>query len=94
MASGGRGGRGNLAFKSARNTAPALAEFGEKVGKALGWVAWEAGAGVLEVMGTGSGQANIAAWRLEGQPVMAPALATHVVPAGPCLPLTGTGDLD
>lgn len=30
VASGGRGGRGNLAFKSARNTAPALAEFGEK----------------------------------------------------------------
>ena len=31
VASGGRGGRGNLAFKSARNNAPALAEFGEKV---------------------------------------------------------------
>lgn len=30
MAPGGRGGRGNLSFKSARNTAPALAEFGEK----------------------------------------------------------------
>ncbi|PSC71478.1 GTP-binding chloroplastic [Micractinium conductrix] len=30
VAPGGRGGRGNLAFKSARNTAPALAEFGEK----------------------------------------------------------------
>jgi GTPase involved in cell partitioning and DNA repair len=32
VAAGGRGGRGNLAFKSSRNTAPALAEFGEKVG--------------------------------------------------------------
>lgn len=32
VAAGGRGGRGNLAFKTARNTAPALAEFGEKVG--------------------------------------------------------------
>jgi GTPase involved in cell partitioning and DNA repair len=31
VATGGRGGRGNLAFKSARNNAPALAEFGEKV---------------------------------------------------------------
>ncbi|KAL4858432.1 putative GTP-binding protein [Chlorella vulgaris] len=30
VAAGGRGGRGNLSFKSARNTAPALAEFGEK----------------------------------------------------------------
>ncbi|EFN58274.1 hypothetical protein CHLNCDRAFT_8434, partial [Chlorella variabilis] len=30
VAPGGRGGRGNLAFKTARNTAPALAEFGEK----------------------------------------------------------------
>lgn len=30
VAAGGRGGRGNLAFKTARNTAPALAEFGEK----------------------------------------------------------------
>lgn len=30
LAAGGRGGRGNLSFKSARNTAPAIAEFGEK----------------------------------------------------------------
>lgn len=30
LAAGGRGGRGNLAFKTARNNAPALAEFGEK----------------------------------------------------------------
>jgi GTP-binding protein len=30
LAAGGRGGRGNLAFKSSRNTAPAIAEFGEK----------------------------------------------------------------
>lgn len=30
IAKGGRGGRGNLAFKSAKNTAPTLAEFGEK----------------------------------------------------------------
>lgn len=30
MAVGGRGGRGNLAFKTSRNTAPTLAEFGEK----------------------------------------------------------------
>ena len=29
LAAGGRGGRGNLAFKSGRNTAPTLAEFGE-----------------------------------------------------------------
>ena len=30
LAAGGRGGRGNLAFKTARNTAPALAELGER----------------------------------------------------------------
>lgn len=36
VAPGGRGGRGNLAFKSARNTAPALAEFGEKVDRWMG----------------------------------------------------------
>ncbi|GAB4814620.1 hypothetical protein N2152v2_001666, partial [Parachlorella kessleri] len=30
LAEGGRGGRGNLAFKTARNTAPALAELGER----------------------------------------------------------------
>eukprot|EP00887_Chlorella_sp_A99_P002031 scaffold18.g2031.t1 len=30
LVAGGRGGRGNLAFKSARNTAPAIAELGEK----------------------------------------------------------------
>ena len=30
LAAGGRGGRGNLAFKTARNNAPAMAEFGEK----------------------------------------------------------------
>lgn len=38
VASGGRGGRGNLAFKSARNNAPAMAEFGEKVRVVAGWV--------------------------------------------------------
>lgn len=30
IAPGGRGGRGNMSFKTARNTAPAMAEFGEK----------------------------------------------------------------
>ena len=30
LAPGGRGGRGNMSFKTARNTAPAMAEFGEK----------------------------------------------------------------
>ena len=36
LAPGGRGGRGNMAFKTSRNSAPALAEFGEK-GREL-WV--------------------------------------------------------
>lgn len=30
IAPGGRGGRGNMSFKTARNSAPAIAEFGEK----------------------------------------------------------------
>ena len=30
LAPGGRGGRGNMSFKTARNSAPAMAEFGEK----------------------------------------------------------------
>lgn len=30
LAAGGQGGRGNLAFKTSRNNAPAMAEFGEK----------------------------------------------------------------
>ena len=55
LVAGGRGGRGNLAFKSARNTAPAIAELGEKgaemwvdlelklVGGGGGWGGWGGG---------------------------------------------------
>ena len=55
LAIGGRGGRGNLAFKSARNNAPTIAEFGEK-GKEL-WLDLElklvADAGIVGVPNAG-----------------------------------------
>lgn len=57
VASGGRGGRGNLAFKSARNTAPALAEFGEKVrGGMRGGLGWSAGGGEMCRVDGGTGK--------------------------------------
>ncbi len=86
VASGGRGGRGNLAFKSARNTAPALAEFGEKVGRLWEWVAREAGAGADRQI-CSSVAAQEPACHAAGP-------GTNALPAGPCLPLTGPGDLD
>ena len=59
VASGGRGGRGNLAFKSARNTAPALAEFGEKVrGGMRGGLGWLAGGGEMCRVDGGTGSAE------------------------------------
>lgn len=55
LAVGGRGGRGNLAFKSARNNAPTLAEYGE-MGKEM-WIDLElrlvADAGIIGVPNAG-----------------------------------------
>ena len=65
MAVGGRGGRGNLAFKSSRNTAPAMAEFGEKVllgggragadGGGPAALRWREGEGAGSQLGRGCG---------------------------------------